>query len=67
MKANTNPDSDVARTLKIDQPHGYGRWVKRLIVVALVVIAAIAGVVIWRTSGKSNTPQYKTEEVRRGD
>ena len=67
MTANTNPDSDVARTLDIDQPHGYGRWVKRLIVVALVVIAAIAGVVIWRTLGKSNTPQYKTEEVRRGD
>jgi HlyD family secretion protein len=67
MKSNTNSDSDVARTLEIDQPHGYGKWLKRLIVVALVVIAAAAGVVIWRTSDKSNTTQYKTEEVRRGN
>ena len=67
MKSNTNPNSDVARTLEIDQSHGYGKRVKRWIVVALVVIVALVGVVIWRTSGKSSATQYKTEEVKRGD
>jgi HlyD family secretion protein len=67
MRPNTNPDSDIARTLEVDQPHGYGKRVKRWIVVALLVIVALAGVVIWRTSIKSSTTQFKTEEVKHGN
>jgi HlyD family secretion protein len=67
MESNSNPGSDVARTLEIDQPHGYGKRVKRWMAVVLLVIAALAGFVIWRTSGKSATPQFKTEEVKRGN
>ena len=67
MKSNMNPDSDVARTLEVDQPRGYGKRLKRWGVVALLVIVVLAGVVIWRTSRKSDLTQYKTEEVRRGN
>ena len=67
MKPTTNPDSDVAQTLELDQPRGYGKLLKRWGVIALVAIMALAGIVIWRTSNKSSTTQYKTEEVRRGN
>jgi HlyD family secretion protein len=67
MRSNTNPDADVARTLEVDEPYGYGKWVKRFIIVAILVIAVLAGVVVWRTSRKSDLPQYKTEEVKRAD
>jgi HlyD family secretion protein len=67
MKSNANPDSDVARTLEVDQSRGYGKRLKRWGIVALLVIAVLAGVLIWRASRKSNLTQYKTEEVRRGN
>ena len=67
MKSSTNPDSDVARTLEVDQPHGYGKRLKRWIIVGLLVIVVLAAGVIWRTSGKSDLPQFKTEQVNRGN
>lgn len=67
MKSNSNPDSDVARKLEIDQPRGYGRGVKRWMVAVLIVIMLLAGFMIWRSSGKSAAPQFKTEEVKRGN
>lgn len=67
MKSKIDSNADVARTLEIDQPRGYAKWLKRWVVVAFLVIAAAAGVVIWRTSGTSDSTQFKTEEVKRGD
>jgi HlyD family secretion protein len=67
MRSNTNPDSDVARTLEVDQPRGYGKRLRRWIAIALLVVVVLAGVVIWRTSRKSDLTQFKTEEVRRGN
>jgi HlyD family secretion protein len=67
MRSNTNPAADVARTLEVDQPHRYGSWIKRFIIVAILVIVVSAGGVVWRTSHKTDLPQYKTEEVKRGD
>jgi len=67
MKSKIDPNADVARTLEIDQPQGYAKWLKRGVVVAFLVIVAVAGVVIWRTSGTSDSTQFKTEEVKRGD
>jgi HlyD family secretion protein len=67
MKSNTNPDSDIARILEVDQPHGHGKRLKRWGVVFLLVIVVLAGVVIWRTSRKSDLTQFKTEEVKRGN
>jgi HlyD family secretion protein len=67
MRSNMNPDSDVAHTLEVDQPRGYGKRLKRWVVIALLVVVVLAGAVIWRTSRKSDLTQFKTEEVRRGN
>ena len=67
MKSKIDPNADVARILEVDQHRGYAKWLKRWVVVAFLVIVAAAGVVIWRTSGTSDSTQFKTEEVKRGD
>ena len=67
MKSKIDPGADVARTLEIDQPRGYGKRLKQWSVVAFLVIAAVTAGVIWGTSGKSDSTQFKTEEVKRGD
>ncbi len=67
MKSKIDPNADVARILEVDQHRGYAKWLRRWVVVAFLVIVAAAGVVIWRTSDKSDSTQFKTEEVKRGD
>ena len=67
MESQNGPDPDITRNLEIDQLRGHGKWLKQWLVLALLVIVAASGVVIWRTSSKSNSTQFKTEEVKRGD
>jgi HlyD family secretion protein len=67
LKAKTVSDSEVTRTLELDQPPGTGKGWKRWGVAALAVAVILSGVVVWRTSGKSDRPQYKTEQVQRGN
>ena len=67
MKSKVDPDADVARILEVDQHRGYAKWLKRSVAVAFLVIVAAAGVVIWKTSGTSDSAQFKIEEVKRGD
>ena len=67
MKSKVDPNADVARILEVDQHRGYAKWLKRSVVVAFLVIVAAAGVVIWKTSGTSDSAQFKIEEVKRGD
>ena len=67
MIAKPNPDSDLARTLELDRPEGNGRRRKLWGIVGLVVIVALAGIVVWRIAGTSETTSYKTEEVKRGN
>ncbi len=64
-----NPQSDVAKTLGIDHTSGRGKRLKRWFAVALLVIVGVSTVMIiwWRVADKSNTTQYKTQEVQRGD
>ena len=67
MKSKVDPNADVARILEVDQHRGYAKWLKRSVAVAFLVIVAAAGVVIWKTSGTSDSAQFKIEEVKRGD
>jgi HlyD family secretion protein len=66
MQSEMNPELDVAGTLEMDQHRGYGKRLKQWIVVAFPVIALVTAGVIWGTSGKSDSTQFKTEEVKRG-
>jgi HlyD family secretion protein len=68
MKSMINPKSDVAETLGIGHTSGHGKRLKRWFAVALLVIAAvIAGVIIWRMCDQTDSTQYKSDEVRRGN
>lgn len=67
MKSKIDPETDIAKTLEIDKSPGYGKWLKRCLVMVLLVIVVVTAVVFWRAANKSNTTQFKTQEVQRGD
>lgn len=67
MKPKFNPDSDVAQVLEIDQSSGRRKGLKRWLIVVLLVAAAVTTVVIWKKMENSNSVQYKTQEVVRGN
>ncbi len=63
-----NRPDDIAKILGSERPAGrvrrYGRWAAAL--AALAVIAVVAYVLL-RSGNEGATPQFATEEVRRGD
>jgi HlyD family secretion protein len=67
MKMKNNEESDVAQVLEIDQSSGRKKGLKRWLIVALLVAAAVTAIVTWNRVGKSNSVQYKTQVVERGD
>jgi HlyD family secretion protein len=67
MESKTNSESDIAKTLEIDQSSGHRTGRKRWLITALLVTATVMTVVIWKIVGNSNSVQYKTQEVVRGD
>jgi HlyD family secretion protein len=67
MKTKISSESDIAETLRIHDSPVFRKPLKKYLIIALVVILAVAAVIIWKTAGKTSAPQYKTEQVRRGD
>ena len=67
MKLNIDPKPDITETLEMNQSHMLSRRLKKYLIIALVAILAVAAVIIWKTAGKTTVPQYKTEQVRRGE
>lgn len=67
MKSKINPESDIARTLGIDKSSDRGKYLKHWLVVAVPALMAATVIIVWWTSGKNNSTQYKTQEVERGD
>lgn len=66
MKSRRGEGSDIGRTLEIDQlSQRKGRLRKRLIW-AVAAVSVVAAVVLLDRAEKSNSTQYKTEEVQRG-
>jgi HlyD family secretion protein len=66
MRSKIDPESDVAQTLEIDRSLNRRKGLKRWLIVALLVVAAVTTVVIWKRMGNSSSVQYKTQEVQRG-
>ncbi len=69
MKSTISNESDMARTLKMDQSPKQGRRLKRwCIVSSLVTLAVVSATTVWkRAADSSNSTQYKTQEAQRGD
>jgi HlyD family secretion protein len=67
MKSKIEPKPDITETLGMHHSPMFSKRLKRYLVIALVAILAVAAVIIWKTAGKTTVPQYKTEQVRRGE
>jgi len=67
MKNRKNPNSDITQTIGVDKLSNHRNRLKRWLIVAILVAVTVTSVVIWTKIGKSNSMQFKTEKVRRGD
>ena len=67
MKSKTNPEFDIGQTLGIDQSSDRKKHLKRWLIVALLTIAGVTSAVVWKGTKKSNSMQYQTQKVQRGD
>jgi len=67
MKPNTNPDLDIDQTLGIDQSSDHKKRPKWWFIIALLIIASVTGTVVWKVTKNSNSMQYLTQKVQRGD
>ena len=67
MKPKTNPELDIGQTLGIDQPSDRKKHLKRWLIVALLAMAGVTSAVVWKGTKNSNSMQYQTQKVQRGD
>ncbi len=67
MESKTNPELDIDQTLGIDQSSDRKKRLKRWLIVALLAIAGVTIAVVWKGTKKSNSMQYQTQKVQRGD
>ena len=67
MKSKIDPEQDITGTLGMHHSTMFSKQLKRYFVIVFVAILAVAAVIIWKTAGKTTIPQYKTEQVRRGE
>lgn len=66
MKSKENPESGITRILGINQGSDRGR-LKRLLLVTALIFVAVAVMIIWTKADKSNSIQYVTREIKRGN
>jgi len=67
MESKTNPELNIDQTLGIDQSSDRKKRLKRWLIVALLAIAGVTIAVVWKGTKKSNSIQYQTQIVQRGD
>jgi HlyD family secretion protein len=67
MKPNTNSEIDINQTLGIDQSSGHKKRLKRGLIIAFLAIGIVTSSVVWMGTKKSDSMQYQTQKVQRGD
>ncbi|HUT29542.1 MAG TPA: efflux RND transporter periplasmic adaptor subunit [Sedimentisphaerales bacterium] len=67
MNTGKSPDSDIAKALGTDQSSSHRSRLKRWFLIGIPAVMIVTAIVIWTKTGTSNSVQFKTEEVRRGD
>lgn len=67
MKSKIDRESDIGKTLGIDQATGHRKHQKWWLIVAFLAIAGVTTAVVWKRTEKSNSMQYQTEKAQRGD
>jgi HlyD family secretion protein len=67
MKSKINPEPDITETLGMHHSTMFSKRLRKYLIIALVAILAVAAVIIWKKAGNTTVPQYKTEQVQRGE
>jgi HlyD family secretion protein len=67
MKSNINSESNISQTLGIDQSKNHRKHLKRWLIIALLVIVVVTSAVVWKKVERSDSMQYQTQKVQRGN
>jgi HlyD family secretion protein len=67
MKPKITPEADITQTLGIGQSSGHRRYLKPWLVMAALTLVTVVIVIVWETSDKADSTQYKTQEAQRGN
>jgi len=67
MKSNINSESDISRTLGIDQSQNHRKHLKQWLIIALLAIVGGTSAVVWKGVEGSDSMQYQTQKVQRGN
>lgn len=67
MKSNINSESNISRTLGIDQSQNHRKHLKRWLIIALLAIVGGTSAVVWKMVEGSDSMQYQTQKVQRGN
>ncbi|MBA3018394.1 MAG: efflux RND transporter periplasmic adaptor subunit [Proteobacteria bacterium] len=67
MKSNINSESNISRTLGIDQSQNHRKHLKRWLIIALLAIVGGTSAVVWKMVEVSDSMQYQTQKVQRGN
>ncbi len=67
MKIGKKLDSDINKALGVGNRWGRGNSLKRWLFIAILALVIVISIAIWMKMGKSNSMQFKTEQVQRGN
>ncbi len=67
MKSKIDPKSNITEILGVNQSNMIGKRLKKYYIIVLAVILVVAAIIIWKMTDKTTVPQYKTEQVLRGE
>ena len=67
MKTEKKLDSDINQTIGVDNRSDHRNRLKRWLLIVILAVMIVISIVVWTKAGKSNSMQFKTEQVRRED
>ena len=67
MESRQIPDTDIARTLGVDEHSSARKSPKKIIAWGIATAGRVLAVAAWLSRGSDDTYTYKTQEARRGD
>ena len=67
MESRQIPDTDIARTLGVDEHSSARKSPKKIIAWGIAAAVLVLAVAAWLSRGSDDTYTYKTQEARRGD
>ncbi|MBW2661046.1 MAG: efflux RND transporter periplasmic adaptor subunit [Deltaproteobacteria bacterium] len=67
MKSNINSESNINQTLGINHSQNHRKHLKRWLIIAFLSIVGVTSAVVWKKVESSDSMQYQTQKVQRGN